>query len=120
MLAAIDSVVGTFARSVAGIGGFAVSNHDALPLLHFNSRPYVFSASGSPSTIAAIGEALEILRTDSQRRREQLWANIRRVRAGLVALGFAINATESPIVSIEIGPGELAIATWRALLEAGL
>ena len=49
-----------------------------------------------------------------------MWANIRRVRAGLVALGFAINATESPIVSIEIGPGELAIATWRALLEAGL
>ena len=52
--------------------------------------------------------------------RDRLWANVRRVRAGLTALGFRIGATESPIVPIEVGNAERAIAIWTALLEAGV
>jgi len=115
----VDFIVGTFSKALAGIGGFAVSNHEALRLLHFASRPYVFTASGSPSNIAGVETALGILLTD-RTLREALWANVRRVRAGLLALGFKIGPTESPIVPIEIGTEHQAGTMWAALLQAGV
>jgi 8-amino-7-oxononanoate synthase len=115
----VDFVVGTFSKALAGVGGYCVSNHDALPLLHFAARPYVFTASGSPSMIAGVTAALDVLRTQP-RLRAQLWDNIRRARSGLRQLGFAINATESPIVSIRVGAEDRTVAFWRGLLSQGL
>jgi len=115
----VDFIVGTFSKALAGVGGFCVSNHDALKLLHFTTRPYVFTASGSPANVASVAAALDILRRDGQLR-QRLWDNIKRVRAGLSDLGFTINGTESPIVSIAIGSAEQTVSMWRALLEAGL
>lgn len=115
----VDFVVGTFSKALAGVGGFAVSDHPELRLLHFASRPYVFTASGSPANIAGVHEALRILMSD-RALRDRLWENVRRVRAGLKARGFRIGATESPIVPIEIGTADRAIAMWAALLDAGL
>lgn len=114
-----DFVVGTFSKALAGVGGYCVSNHDALKLLHFAARPYVFTASGSPATIAGTAAALAILQSDATLR-ERLWRNVRRARAGLSAAGFAIGGTESPIVSIEIGAPERTVAMWQALLHAGV
>jgi 8-amino-7-oxononanoate synthase len=115
----VDFIVGTFSKTLAGVGGFCVSDHEAMRLLHFAARPYVFTASGSPATIAAVEAAIEILCSDPGLR-TRLWDNVRRARTGLANMGFAIGDTESPIVAIEIGPAELTVAMWRALLEAGL
>lgn len=114
-----DFIVGTFSKALAGIGGYAVSHHDALRLLHFASRPYVFTASGSPANIAGVEAALRILRADTSLR-ARLWSNVRQVRAGLERLGFTIGQTESPIVPITIGTAEQAVTMWAALLDAGL
>jgi 8-amino-7-oxononanoate synthase len=119
VLEQVDVIVGTFSKALAGVGGFCVSNHEALGLLHFAARPYVFTASGSPASIAGVDAALRILQRDPSLR-AKLWENVRRVRAGLERAGFTIGATESPIVSIEIGSAERTVAVWRALLEAGL
>jgi 8-amino-7-oxononanoate synthase len=119
VLDSVDFIVGTFSKALAGIGGYAVSAHAGLRLLHFASRPYVFTASGSPANIAGVHEALNILMTD-RTLRSRLWNNVRQVRAGLTALGFKIGPTESPIVPIEIGTAEQAVTMWAALLEAGL
>jgi 8-amino-7-oxononanoate synthase len=115
----VDFVVGTFSKALAGVGGFVVSRHEALQLLHFASRPYVFTASGSPSNIAGVEAALRILLSD-QSPRERLWANVRHVRRGLQALGFKVSAVESPIVAVEIGTAPEAVGFWGALLEAGV
>jgi 8-amino-7-oxononanoate synthase len=119
VLGDVDLIVGTFSKALAGVGGFCVSDHDAIKLLHFSARPYVFTASGSPANIAGVEAALAILRDDVTLRR-RLWENVRRVRSGLSALGFSIGQTESPIVSIEVGGAEQTIALWRELLAAGV
>ncbi len=119
VLESVDFIVGTFSKALAGIGGFCVSNHDALRLLHFASRPYVFTASGSPANIASVETALAILQRE-RGLRDRLWANIRHVRSRLTRLGFRIGGTESPIVPIEIGTAEQAVLVWRALLDAGV
>jgi len=119
VLEQVDFVVGTFSKALAGVGGYCVSNHPQLPLLHFAARPYVFTASSSSATIAGVAAALSILQRDEDLR-ARLWSNIRQVRAGLARLGFAIGQMESPIVPIVIGSAERTVAMWRGLLDAGL
>jgi 8-amino-7-oxononanoate synthase len=115
----VDFVVGTFSKSLAGIGGVCVSNHSELRALHFLARAYVFTASGSPSNIASVSAAVRVVRTHPELR-EQLWSNVRRLRRGLNELGYSIGETESPIVPIVIGEEERSIALWKRLLHEGL
>jgi 8-amino-7-oxononanoate synthase len=115
----VDFVVGTFSKALAGVGGFCVSDHPALRLLPFAARPYVFTASSSPSNIAGVLAALDLLGSEPDLR-QRLWQNIARVRAGLTRLGFKIGRVESPIVPIEIGSAERTVGMWQALLEAGV
>jgi 8-amino-7-oxononanoate synthase len=115
----IDFVVGTFSKSLAGIGGVCVSDHAELRALHFLARAYVFTASGSPSNIAGVRAALRIVRQHPELR-TQLWTNIRRLREGLKEIGYVIGETESPIVPILTGEEARTIALWQALLSAGL
>jgi 8-amino-7-oxononanoate synthase len=115
----VDFVVGTFSKSLAGVGGVCVSNHAELRALHFLARAYVFTASGSPSNIASVSAAVSVVRTHPELR-EQLWATVRRLRHGLRELGYVIGETESPIVPILIGDEAQTITLWQNLLTAGL
>jgi len=115
----VDFVVGTFSKSLAGIGGVCVSNHSELRALHFLARAYVFTASGSPSNIASVSAAVNVVRAHPELR-EQLWANVHRLRQGLRELGYMIGATESPIVPILTGDEARTIALWQRLLTEGL
>jgi 8-amino-7-oxononanoate synthase len=115
----IDFVVGTFSKSLAGIGGVCVSDHAELRALHFLARAYVFTASGSASNIAGVRAAVRIVRQHPELR-GQLWTNIRRLREGLKEIGYIIGETESPIVPILTGDEARTIALWQMLLSAGL
>jgi 8-amino-7-oxononanoate synthase len=115
----VDFVVGTFSKTLAGVGGYCVSSHEELQYLQYAARPYVFTASGSPANIAGVEAALRIMQAEPQLR-DRLWDNVRRVRKGLVDAGFMIGPTESPIVPIVVGTAEHAVAMWKQLLEAGV
>jgi len=115
----VDFIVGTFSKSLAGIGGVCVSDHPELRALHFLARAYVFTASGSPSNVASVAAAVRVIRQHPELR-ERLWTNIRALRRGLREVGYAIGESESPIVPILIGDEERTIALWQGLLTAGL
>jgi 8-amino-7-oxononanoate synthase len=115
----VDFITGTFSKTLAGIGGFCVSPHSELQYLHFASRPYVFTASGSPANIAGVEAALR-LQQEQPALRDRLWDNVRRVRAGLMGAGFSIGATESPIVPIIVGTADRTVAMWQHVLARGV
>jgi 8-amino-7-oxononanoate synthase len=115
----VDFVVGTFSKSLGGIGGVCVSDHSELRVLHFLARAYVFTASGSPSNVASVSAAVAIIRQHPEIR-QRLWANIRRLRRGLKEMGCTIGATESPIVPILTGDEDRTVALWEGLLASGL
>src|SRR5205807_429263 len=115
----VDFVVGTFSKSLAGVGGVCVSNHRELRALHFLARAYVFTASGSPSNVASVSAAIDVARRHPELR-DQLWANVRRLRSGLRDIGYTIGANESPIVPIAIGDEARTIALWQRLLAEGV
>jgi 8-amino-7-oxononanoate synthase len=114
-----DFIVGTFSKSLAGIGGVCVSDHRELRALHFLARAYVFTASGSPSNVASVSAAVRVIRQQPELR-DRLWANIRHLRRGLTDLGYVIGESESPIVPILTGDEERTVAIWNRLLNAGL
>lgn len=112
----VDFVVGTFSKSLGGVGGFCVSDRPELELVRYASRPYIFTASPSPSVVASTRKALEILRTEPELR-ERLWDNARRLYGGLEALGYRLGPEVSPVVAAFLDGREDAVRFWRRLLE---
>jgi 8-amino-7-oxononanoate synthase len=115
----VDFVVGTFSKSLGATGGYCVSRHDVLRLARFASRPYIFTASPSPSVIATTRVALRHIRHRPELR-ARLWDNARRLHQGLTDLGLRLGAGVSPVVAVRLDDGARALATWRRLLEAGV
>ena len=115
----VDFVVGTFSKSLGAIGGFCVSNHPELDLVRYASRPYVFTASSSPSIIGSTRQALKILSTRSELR-EQLWQNANTLYQHLQGLGLNVGPEPSPIVAVRHENKEDAFGFWSGLLERGV
>src|SRR5207244_1788407 len=115
----VDFVVGTFSKSLAGIGGVCVSDHPELRALHFLARAYVFTASGSPSNIASVSAAVRVVREHPELR-DQVWTDIPRARRRPQDLGFLNGATESPIGPDLTGDEERTIALVQQLLTFGV
>jgi 8-amino-7-oxononanoate synthase len=117
--ARVDFIVGTFSKSLGAIGGFCVSDQTELDMIPFAARPYMFTASSSPSVIASTRAALQILRTRPELR-SRLWENARKLYQQLQELGFHLGPEPSPVVAVRLESIDNAIALWRGLLEYGV
>ena len=115
----VDFIVGTFSKSLGASGGFAVANHPKFDLLRLASRPYMFSASPSPATMASVAEALHQIETRPELRK-RIWANAEQLHSGLAALGFHLAAPLSPIVAIRMPDEATAVMAWNRLIESGV
>ena len=115
----VDFIVGTFSKSLGGVGGFCVTDMEGADILRVFSRPYMFTASLPPGVIAATEAALHELRAQPELQ-ARLNANALRLYRGLEALGFALGPEPSPVVSAIMPSPEAAFGFWAALLEAGL
>jgi 8-amino-7-oxononanoate synthase len=114
----VDIILGTFSKSLAAIGGFAAGN-SAMEVLRYASRPYIFTASPSPSVVASVRAALNAVVTRPQLR-EQLWNNAHRLYDGLADMGYAVGPHVSPVVPVMVGTKEQGLQFWRALIEQGV
>lgn len=113
-----DIIVGTFSKSVGVIGGFCVSDLDALRGLRMMARSYIYSASLPPAVIAAARAALAIIAKDTALR-ERLWSNVAYVRGALEARGLPLTG-DGPIGSQVLPLSYRAHAQWEALLDRGI
>jgi len=115
-----DYVVGTFSKSIGSIGGFGAGNDAMFDVLRYAARPYMFTASPSPATIATARAALAKLSSEPQRR-VRLWENSKRLHEGFRALNLDLGCdTVSPIVAVKCPDEPSTVAMWNALLEAGV
>src|SRR3546814_9956542 len=70
----VDYVVGTFSKSLGAVGGFGVSDNPAFERLRFTSRPYMFTASSSPPSVATALATLGTIKSQPGLRKH-LWDN---------------------------------------------
>ncbi|HVW63511.1 MAG TPA: aminotransferase class I/II-fold pyridoxal phosphate-dependent enzyme [Nitrosospira sp.] len=115
----VDFITGTFSKSLGGIGGYCVSNHPQLDQLRYISRPYIFTASPTPATIASTRAALKLLRNGTQLRR-QLWDNVHQLYSHLQQLGYRLGPEPSPVIATILDSPQQALALWKGLLENGI
>jgi 8-amino-7-oxononanoate synthase len=120
LLDRVDFIVGTFSKSLGGVGGFCVSRHADFELLRLGSRPYIFTASPPPPVIAAARAALQrILKGDDLRAR--LWGHINRFYEAVNRQGYRVGSKDpGPVTALVFNERDAAIALWQGLLDAGI
>ncbi len=115
-----DFVVGTFSKSLGSIGGFGAGDHPLFETLRYAMRPYMFTASSSPATIATSIAAVKTLAREPERR-DALRRNSERLFNGLRALGLDMGCeVVSPVIAVKCQDEPSTIMMWNALLEAGV
>jgi len=116
----VDFITGTFSKSLGSIGGFCVSRWSELEHMRYAMRPYIFTASSSPSLIASTRNALQVLRRGTGLR-TSLWANATRLYQGLSGMGFQLGPEISPVIAVKLPvSAEEASALWGELLSQGI
>ncbi len=115
----VDFVAGTFSKSLGAVGGFGASDHPAFDILRYCSRPYMFTASPSPATMASTRAALARIASGPELM-QRLWRNARHLHAGLVDLGLPVCAPPGPVVAVRLPDEATAVAAWNRLLAGGV
>ncbi|MEE8254481.1 MAG: aminotransferase class I/II-fold pyridoxal phosphate-dependent enzyme [Nitrosomonadaceae bacterium] len=115
----VDFITGTFSKSLGSIGGYCVSNHLQLDQLRYVSRPYIFTASPSPATIASTRAALKLLRGGIELR-NQLWRNARKLYSCLDELGYRLGPEPGPIIATILDSPQQALMLWKGLFDYGI
>jgi len=115
----VDLIMGTFSKSLASIGGFIASDKETINYLRHTCRPYIFSASATPSATAAAREALRIIKTEPERI-EKLWKVTKYALKRFREEGFEIGDTESPIIPLYVRDVDKTFLVTSLAYEAGV
>lgn len=115
----VDIYMGTFSKSLASLGGYMAAKKDVVEYVRHNSRPFIFSASITPASVACARASLKILREHPERVRA-----LREVsdymRAGLKAKGVKIIEATTPIIPIYTYTNERTFLACKMLQERGV
>ena len=114
-----DLIKGTFSKSFAALGGFIATDSVTANYLRHNSRSYIFSASITPASTAAVNAALDIMESEPERI-EHLWKVTNYALDGFRNIGCEIGHTSTPIIPLFIRDNDKTFAVTRDLLEDGI
>ena len=114
-----DMTMGTFSKTFASLGGFVVGDRSVINFLKHQAPALIFSASPTPSSVAAAIAALDILEKEPELI-DKLMHNARKMRAGLAAMGYRVNEHDSAVVPVIIGDTEKVLRMWKGLFEDGV
>jgi len=115
----IDMTMGTFSKTFASLGGFVAAKKEIINYIKHHSLALIFSASPTPSSVAAAIAALDILEAEPERV-DRLIKNANKMRTGLKAEGFNVIEGRTAIVPVIVGDDLLAFKMWRMLYDAGV
>ncbi|RZO26253.1 MAG: glycine C-acetyltransferase [SAR86 cluster bacterium] len=116
----IDFLTGTLGKALGGAsGGFICAKNNVVELLKQKSRPYLFSNALSPSIVKASLKALDIVKSQPDRR-HRIYENTKYFRTKMKSLGFNIIGDQHPITPVMLGDANIAQQMSRELLENGI
>lgn len=117
----VDIYMGTFSKSLASLGGYMASTHKACDFVRHTSRPFIFSASITPASVACARKALEILQREPERvtRLAQISDYM---RAGLRREGieYADTSVGTPIIPIYTYHNMRTFVACQKLFDKGV
>ena len=115
----VDMTMGTFSKTFASLGGFVAGEAKVIDYIKHHAPALIFSASPTPSSVAAALAALNVLEEEPERV-ERLISNSQMIRDGLTDAGFNIIDGRTGIVPVIVGSDELAFGMWKRLYDEGV
>jgi glycine C-acetyltransferase len=107
----IDLYIGTYAKSMATIGGFVAGPRAIINYLRYNLRSQIYAKALPMPIVEGALKRLEIIRgKEGARLREKLWVVTRALQEGLRKRGFDIGPAEACVTPVFMD-GNLAQAT---------
>jgi 8-amino-7-oxononanoate synthase len=111
----VDVQLGTLSKALGAQGGFVAGNETLIEHLLNAARSFVFSTGLAPPAAAAAERALEL----APKRREDLKANVERLREGLETMGYEVWG-DTHILPVVVGGRDEALALDEQLREAAI
>ena len=116
----VDILTGTFGKALGGAsGGYVAAHAEIVDLLRQRSRPYLFSNSVAPPTVAGSLAALDLLESSAEQRLT-LQRNAELFRRRMTEEGFDLLPGEHPIIPVMFGDAALAARIADAMLAEGV
>lgn len=115
----VDIIMGTFSKSLASLGGYCACSERVANYIRHNSRPFIFSASITPASVACARKSLEVLKREPER-----VENLNKIgdyfREGCDKRGIKYIPGKAPIVAIWTYTDENSFLACKLLLEKGV
>lgn len=115
----VDLIMGTFSKSLASLGGFIAADKEITNYLRHHSRSYIFTASITPASTAAVNAALDIILAEPERQ-QHLWDLTHFALDNFRAMGCEIGNTSTPIIPLFIRDDYKTFHVTRDLLDEGV
>ncbi len=95
----IDVYFATFAKSMAGTGGFIAADQEIIDYLKYNLRSQMFAKSLQMQLVVGARKRLEMLKTMPELK-NKLWENVDALQSGLRKRGFDLGTTQSCVTPV--------------------
>lgn len=115
----VDIYMGTFSKSLASLGGYMAAKKEVVEYVKHVSRPFIFSASITPASVASARAALNIIKREPERIKALLDISDY-MRKGLKQLGIKIMDSVTPIIPIYTYYNIPTFVACKLLLERGV
>lgn len=115
----VDLIMGTFSKSLAGVGGFIAAEKDTIHYIKHVARAMMFAASMPPASCASVSAAVDVMLEENWRL-EHLWRNTRIMMDRLQAAGFDTGISETPIIPVVIGEDAKSFEMCHRLAAEGV
>ena len=100
----VDLHFGTFAKSMAGIGGFIAGDTDICYYLRYNMRSQTFAKSLPMPMVLGALKRLDLIRKHPEMK-DNLWKVVNALQTGLREAGFDLGKTNSPVTPVYMKGG---------------
>lgn len=100
----VDIYFGTFAKSMACIGGFVSSTETVINYLRYNMRSQIFAKALPMPLVVGLRKRLELLIANPELR-TKLWEVVNALQTGLKERGFNLGITNTPVTPVFLSGG---------------
>ena len=114
-----DIYMGTFSKSLASLGGYLATKKEVCEYVRHTSRPFIFSASITPASVACARAALAILKREPERVKN-LAAIADYMREGLKARDVPLIESTTPIIPIYTYDDKKTFLACKLLFDRGV
>ena len=109
--------IGTLSKALGSLGGYVAGSASLIDFLRNRAATWIYTTGLSPADTAAALKAIEIIKTEPQRR-EKLWGNVKYLQQELSELNLI--PSQSPIICINLSSPKTALDKAKQLQTAGI